>query len=115
MSLTLTDPQHIHTDPHRAKRRPANWLTQVEGPTGSSLGRVANIGLGGLLVQSSHTFQPGTHVTVRFHMRAPAENYFIESLGRVVHEETGARMGIEFLQLQDSARRALSGYILRPA
>ena len=116
MSLTLEDPTEIHAGPHRDKRREANWLTQVESPTGNStLGRVTNVSLGGLLVKSATTFHPGTHVTIRFHLRLAPDSHFIESRGLVVHEETGARMGIQFLQLQDSARRALSDYLLASA
>ena len=116
MSLTLEDPTEIHAGPHRDKRREANWLTQVESPTGNStLGRVANVSLGGLLVRTATTFKPGTRVTIRFHMRLAPDSHFIESRGLVVHEETGASMGIQFLQLQESARRALSDYIFRSA
>ena len=114
MSFTLTGPPETHAGPLRDKRRDANWLTQVEGPAGSSsLGRIANISLGGLLIKSATTFTPGTRVTVRFHMRLAPETHFIESRGLVVHEEIGARMGIQFLQLQASARRALGDYVLR--
>jgi len=100
----------------REKRRDADWLTQVEDATGKScLGRVANVSLGGLLVRTANTFEPGTPVTIRFHMRLPPDSHFIESPGKVVHAEPGARMGIQFLQLQDLARRALSNYIFPSA
>jgi c-di-GMP-binding flagellar brake protein YcgR len=112
MAPLVTDGPDVRVSPRREKRREANWLTQVENPFGSSsLGRAANVSLGGLLVKSSTTFQPGTHVTVRFHLRQPPLNHFVESRALVVHEETGSRMGIHFLYLQESARQALREYI----
>ncbi|MGH9804900.1 MAG: PilZ domain-containing protein [Candidatus Acidiferrales bacterium] len=110
MSLTLKEPPQTHA-PRREKRREANWLAQVESAQGAALGRTANVSLGGLLVLTSHTFKPKTEVTVRFHLRMPPDNHFIESRGRVVHEEPGDRMGIQFLQLQGTARLALREFI----
>lgn len=111
MSTTTTDHSDTPADQHREKRREANWLTQVECPAGHTLGRAANVSLGGLLVQTSTTFAPRTEVMVRFHLRLPPNTHFIESRGLVVHEEAGARMGIQFLQLQDSVRLALRNYV----
>lgn len=105
----------IHTVPHRdlienhrARRRLANWLTQVESRSGATIGRIHNVSTSGLLVLSRDTFPPKTEVTVRFHL--PLGGDFVETQARVVRAQQGACMGLQFVDIATKHLQALEQF-----
>ncbi len=95
----------------RATRRHprARLVTQVEATT---LGRTENISVGGVLVLTRETFQPGTEVTVRFTL---PPDQFISATGVIVHTTPAVSMGIHFTGLKDGDRKAIESYVKQTA
>ena len=104
-----------NTDPaeDRRKRQRVGLRTQVESRTApdSSLGRAVYISVGGLLVQTSDTFDAKTGVTIRFNLPPLPPGRSIECQGVVVRVQPGVHMGIEFLQLKDDHRKATAEFV----
>lgn len=88
-------------------------VVQVESraDASSSIGRTENVSEGGLLVNSRDTFSPGTEVIVRFNLPPVPPGRPMECTGVVLRAECGARMAIEFRQLNDEDRQALQTYV----
>jgi c-di-GMP-binding flagellar brake protein YcgR len=102
-------PQYDHSDNHRAERRPANWLAQVESRLGATIGRTHNVSTSGLLILSRDTLPPETEVTVRFHL--PPGGHFVETQARVMRAKPGVYMGVQFLELAERHRQVLEQFI----
>lgn len=88
-------------------------MTQVEtlGPGASSLGRIQDISVGGLLTVSRDTFEPNSEVTVRFNLPPVPPGLSIEAQGVVAHVLPGVKMGIQFLLLKDDDRKAIDEFV----
>ena len=103
------------TDPaeDRRKSQRVGLLTQVESRTAtdSSLGRAVSISVGGLLVQTSDTFDAKTEVTIRFNLPPFPPGRSIECQGVIVRVQPGVHMGIEFLQMKDEHRKAIAEFV----
>jgi c-di-GMP-binding flagellar brake protein YcgR len=85
-------------------------LTQVESQTSgaTSIGRTENISQGGLLVYTRETFDASTSVIVRFNL---SPGRLIEAQGKVVHVQVGVQMGIQFSQVTDEDRKAITEFV----
>ncbi len=88
----------------------AQLLTQVESQTSgaTSIGRTENISQGGLLVYTRDTFDASTSVIVRFNL---SPGRLIEAQGKVVHVQVGVQMGIQFSQVTDEDRKAITEFV----
>ncbi len=105
LTIPFNEPGRI---PRRHPR--VRLVVQVESRTSGSvsLGRTENISVGGLLVHSPETFDPGTEVLARFNLPGAGA---IEAEGRVVHSVPGVRMGIAFLKLDPSQQKAIEQFV----
>lgn len=85
-------------------------VTQVESQVSgrTSLGRVENISVGGMLILSRDTFEPGSEVVVRFNL--PGGQH-VDARARVAHAKPSAQMGIQFLQISEESRRAIADFV----
>jgi len=91
----------------------ARLVTQIEShvPAGSSIGHSENVSQTGLLVLTRDTFDPQSEVTIRFNLPPVPPGHPVECQGVVVRAEPGVNMAIEFRQLKDEDRRALTAYV----
>ena len=96
---------------HRFNQR-AELLVQVECETKEaySLGRCQNISETGMLVRTPETFEPTTAVLVRF-VLPPPRAVSIEARGTVVRVQPGESMGIQFVELKDRHRAAITAFV----
>ena len=85
-------------------------LTEVECLASGVIihGWSENVSTGGLFVLSSQTFEPDTRVIVR--LKFPS-GYPLECPGCVARAIRGKHMGIQFLELKEEDRKALTDYI----
>ncbi len=74
------------------------------------IARSADVSVGGLLLRTSRTWQPGTELAVRFNL---PDGRFISCVAKVVHETSGAKMGLEFSQLRRECRSVLADFTCR--
>lgn len=84
--------------------------TPVEVRTGASrtIGVTENISLGGLLLQCSPDFQSGGRIDVLFNLTAGLS---MKATCSLAHVQTGSRMGLRFLDLENSYRKMLDEFI----
>ena len=96
---------------HRFNQR-AELLVQVECEAKGtySLGRCENISETGLLVRTPETFEPSTAVMVRFALPPPIA-VSIEAKGTVVRVQPGECMAIQFVELKDRYRAAITEFV----
>lgn len=85
-------------------------VTQVESRTSGqvSLGRVENISIGGMLILTKETFEPGTDVLVRFNLPSGPH---IETQGRIQHAKPGSQMGVHFLDLKEKDLQIITSFV----
>lgn len=85
-------------------------VTQLESRASgaTSLGRTENISVGGLLVLCRDIFQAKSEVVVRFNL--PSGQH-VEAIGVVAHVKPGRQMGIQFLQMKEEDRKALTEFV----
>ena len=108
MKKKLSPPTEHWRNPRKHPR--ARLLTQVESQTSgaTSIGRTENISQGGLLVYTRETFDASTSVIVRFNL---SPGRLIEAQGKVVHVQVGVQMGIQFSQVTDEDRKAITEFV----
>ncbi len=88
-------------------RMPVDIPVQYESASGEDRGQALMIGGGGMFIGTSHTFNPGALLTVRFR---PARHLpVMEVKARVCYLVAGEGIGIEFLNIEPEHRN----YILR--
>ena len=94
-------------------RVPIDILTQVEqlGKSGTTLGRASNISEGGLRVNTRNTLKPPAEVDIRLNLPPFPPGRPIEAKGVVVHEVPGKSMGIEFVLINDTDRKAIRSLV----
>lgn len=90
----------------------AELLVQVECEAKEtySLGRCRNISETGLLVQTPETFEPLTVVFVRFVLPPPTASR-VEPKGTIVRAQAGESMAIQFVELKEQYRTAISAFV----
>ncbi len=85
-------------------------ITQVEcqasGRTG--LGRMQNVSIGGALILTHESFEPGTELIVRFNLPGGRP---LEVRSKVVRDLPGAQMGLRFQELEPEDRKAIAQFI----
>ena len=74
-----------------------------------------DINEGGLFIETEKPHQPGTEVSMQFHL--PGSDQVLQTVGRVVRVSSGAPgmppgMGIEFDELTDDDRRKIDQIVL---
>ena len=92
--------------------RRVRLTTRVESrATGmTSVGRVDDISVGGLLVIAHDTFESGTEVVVQFDLPS---GHAVEAQGVVVHVLRGERMGIQFHAMKHADVEAIHEFLRR--
>lgn len=113
MSATQPKPRSGPTGVNRRRTARARLVTQIESraPAGSSIGHSEDVSETGLLVLTRDTFESGTEVTARFNLPPVPPGHAVECQGTVVRAEPGVSMAIEFTQLKDEDRQAVSAYV----
>ena len=100
----------------RRKVQRAELLVQVdcEANEAYSLGRCENISATGILVRTPETFELSTAVLVRFVLPPPTA-VSIEAKGTVVRVRPRESMAIQFVELNDRYRAAITDFVKQAA
>lgn len=97
-------------EPVRERKYPriqVNLPVQVSGGTGDDHGHALMLGGGGMFIGTSHSFAPGSPLTIKFR---PARHLpVMEAKARVCYLVAGQGIGIEFTEIEPEHRK----YILR--
>jgi hypothetical protein len=97
-----------HKQPRRHPRATLDVQVKWEKGGEEGSGQTANVSQGGLLVETSHPFDPDTEVVVRFTLPDGAR---IEALGTVRHRKAGGQTGLMFVELGQDAQRAIARHV----
>jgi len=76
-----------------------------------TLGHSQDISEGGLVVVTPETVESQSEIVVRFNLPPYTPGVFVESQGVVTHVQPGKSMGIQFLQLTDAQRKAITKFV----
>lgn len=101
-------PQWQSTVERKHPRAPFVTVVELETPPFVAYGQSENISLGGMLIRCEYPFVPDGRVVVAF---ALPDSQRLELPARVVHCLPGARVGVQFAELQEKNRSVLSGFV----
>lgn len=97
----------------KTPRAPTDLLTQLEilPEKTTVLGRIMNLGAGGMLFKTTDKIARSTKINVRFNLPPIPPGLPVEAIGRVVHSQQGVGFGVEFSQLEESNRKAIAKFV----
>ncbi len=102
---------NAHPDARRQHPRvPFVTAVELETPTSVAYGFSENISLGGMLIRSEATLEPGTPALASFILRDVGR---VQIESRIVHCRPRVRTGIQFVELTEQ-QRGLISQIARP-
>ena len=75
------------------------------------LGRIMNLGIGGILFKTADKIDRSTKISIRFNLPPFPPSLPVEAIGRVVRLQQGVGFAVKFSQLEESDSQAIAQFL----
>ena len=97
----------------KTPRASTDLLTQLDilPEKATVLGRIMNLGVGGMLFKTADKIDRSTKISIRFNLPPIPPGLPVEVEGTVVRLQQGVGFGVEFSQLEESNSKAIKEFV----